>query len=223
VTTLPFLEPADVDSAVGAATRHLRAGGLVAYPTETVYGFGCLLRPDALEKLARLKARAADNAFLLLVTDAATLPGANWTPSARRLAAAFWPGPLTLVLRCEANALPARVTGPGGTVAIRATSHAGIRRLLQAVGEPITSTSANAPGGEPARSASQLSSVLENASPDGEILVLDGGSLPPSASSTIVDCSVDPPVVLRPGAIATAELVEIDHGIRTLESAGRGR
>jgi L-threonylcarbamoyladenylate synthase len=220
---LPFTSAAEHEAAASRAARHLHSGGLMACPTETVYGFGCLVRPDALERLARLKSRLPDKAFLLLVTDERMIPGLRWTAAARRLVHEFWPGPLTLVLRCEAGTLPTRVLGANGTVAIRATSHPGIQRLLRELGEPITSTSANAPGGTPARTAAELAAVLEMPGGSDGILVLDGGSLPPSPSSTIVDCSVDPPVLLRRGAIGWTELLEIEHGLRTLESAGRTR
>jgi len=221
MTTLPFVNATDCEAAAPRVARHLQSGGLIGYPTETVYGFGCLLRPDALERLARLKLRTQDKAFLLLVTHDAMVPGLHWTGPARRLAAAFWPGPLTLVLRCDTDSFPPRVVSAGRTVAIRATSHPGIQRLLRELGEPITSTSANAPGGAPARSAAEISMVLEAAHRSDGMLVLDGGPLPPSPSSTIVDCSVEPPVLVRPGAIQLAELLEIDNGIRTLESASR--
>jgi L-threonylcarbamoyladenylate synthase len=223
MTVLAFGSASECEIAAVQAARHLQSGGLIGYPTETVYGFGCLVRPDALERLARLKPRSADKAFLLLVTDEAMVPGLHWTGSARRLAGAFWPGPLTLVLRCDSGTLPARIVGTTGTVAIRATSHAGIQQLLHELNEPITSTSANAPGGTPARTAAELSAVLEAAGVPDEILVLDGGSLAPSPSSTIVDCSVEPPALLRAGAIESAELLEIEHGLRTLESANRTR
>jgi L-threonylcarbamoyladenylate synthase len=218
--TLPFETPDEQSAALARVMKHLAAGGLIACPTETVYGFGCVLRDDALDRLANVKRRAPGKSFLLLVADVDTVAGIEWTESASALAAAFWPGPLTLALRCPPGALPDRVVAPGGTVAIRATSHPGLRALLMAFGEPITSTSANAPGGSPARTADAVTAVLAPLALDDEFIVLDGGELRPSLPSTIVDCSVDPPVLIRPGAIDRADIAEIVHGIE-MESGRR--
>lgn len=89
---------------------HLRRGGLIAYPTETVYGIGCALAGGALERLAELKRRDAHKPFLVLIAGPEQMPGLDWTAAARVFAAAFWPGPLTLVLRAE----PARYPGQIG-------------------------------------------------------------------------------------------------------------
>lgn len=208
VAVIPFHEASECAVNATPVAEHLRAGGLIAYPTETVYGFGCALQPAALSALARLKRREARKPFLLLVRDRRELQGLRWTPAATRLADAFWPGPLTLVLATGATGLPPEVTGPGGTVAVRASPHPGVRALLTALGAPITSTSANAPGAAPASSAAEVRRALDVLeAPD--VWVLDGGALPPSAPSTIVDCSGFRPRVLRAGAIPTERLREI--------------
>jgi L-threonylcarbamoyladenylate synthase len=210
---MPFVTASEQAEAVGPAAEHLRAGGLIAYPTETVYGFGCALRARALESLAALKRRSTDKPFLVLVGAAAEAHGLEWTPEAVALASVFWPGPLTLALHAEAGSFPEQVLGRDGTVAVRASPHRGVQRLLAALGEPLTSTSANAPRGEPARSAQQVLDALQGVALTTPMLVLDGGTLPHSRPSTIVDASVRPPRLVRSGAISLEKLVEIVHGI----------
>lgn len=202
---VPFRTPEDHARAVPGVAEHLRSGGLIAYPTETVYGLGCMLDPSALDRLAEMKGREGVKPFLLLVSDRAPAEGLEWNGAARRLAEAFWPGPLTLVLRAE-RLYPERVRAASGTVAVRATSHPGVRTLLDTVGEPITSTSVNLPGEPPASTLEQVVQVIESLGAPVEPWVLDGGPLPASAPSTIVDCSVIPPRILRTGAISRETL-----------------
>ena len=215
MSALPFITPADVAAGTPAIVAHLRRGGLIAYPTETVYGFGSLVRDDALGRLALLKSRDVAKPFLLLVREAADIAELEWSESAQKLANAFWPGALTLALRARGD-LPPRILSDNRTVAVRATPHEGVRALLQALGEPITSTSANTPGDPPASSRSAVESVLE-ALGATDVLVLDGGQLAPSAPSTLVDCSQEPPRVVRPGAITVEALTQV------VEIANAGR
>ncbi len=209
---VPFASGADYAAQAPRVAEHLGRGGLIAYPTETVYGFGCALEPGALERLARLKSRAAVSPFLLLVLDRSQAAGLEWTEEARRLAEVFWPGALTLALRAV-RPFPARVTGPGGTVAVRATPHPGVRAILRALGAPITSTSVNRPGEPPAIDVEQVVRVADAAGAGDELWVLDGGRLPPSPPSTIVDCSISPPRVVRHGAITLDALRRVVDGI----------
>ncbi|MBX6362358.1 MAG: threonylcarbamoyl-AMP synthase [Gemmatimonadetes bacterium] len=213
---VPFRTAEERAPSVEAVAGHLRAGGLVAYPTETVYGFGCLLRADALERLAALKARDERRPFLLLVRSAAEVKGATWTDAARRLADAFWPGPLTLALAARPGRYPRLVLGPGDTVAVRASPHPAVRDLLAALGEPITSTSANRPGEPAALDADAARRAAEALGAGAEMLVLDGGPLPASPPSTLVDVSSHTPRILRRGALSVASLravlPEIDDG-----------
>ncbi len=198
---VPFRMESDHAREAPRVAAHLRRGGLIAYPTETVYGLGCALEPEPLERLAALKGRDERKPFLLLVLDAAQAEGLEWTDAARRLASAFWPGPLTLALRAT-RSFPARVVGPGGAVAVRATAHAGVRAILAALGGPITSTSANLPGEPPADRVERVVRVIESLGAPEDLWVLDGGRLPASPPSTIVDCSGARPRVLRHGAVA---------------------
>jgi L-threonylcarbamoyladenylate synthase len=204
---LPFAAPAAVESALDEVVSHLHAGGLIAYPTETVYGFGGLVRDDALAELSALKSRDESKPFLILVRSATDFQGVQWTSSARKLADRFWPGALSIAL-CVDREMPTRILSEEGTVALRATPHEGIRMLLERLGEPITSTSANLPRSAPATSADEVAHVLRELERE-DVLILDGGQLPLSASSTLVDCSVDPPRVLREGAITTEALLQI--------------
>ncbi|MBI4538856.1 MAG: threonylcarbamoyl-AMP synthase [Gemmatimonadetes bacterium] len=204
---------------LGAIVEHLRAGGLVAYPTETVYGFGSTLAESAIARLTAFKGRDPGKPFLVLLTDEEMAPGLRWTQAARRLAGAFWPGPLTLVLAAPEGAYPAGVRDARGGVAVRATPQREVRALLEALRAPITSTSANLPGGPPALSAREAAAAVAALGGDDEVWVLDGGSLPRSPPSTIVDCTEGRPRVTRTGALPVerirrviAEIDERDHG-----------
>jgi len=208
VKFVPFLSPDDVRAALPATVGHLRSGGIVAYPTETVYGLGCLLRHDALERLASIKGRADDKPFLVLVGTETDLAGVSWPDPARRLADAFWPGPLTLALPVASGTFHPRVVGPGNTVAVRKTSHPAVRELLLALREPLTSTSANAAGAPAALTAADAAAVLRGAGA-ADAWILDGGTLAASQPSTLVDCSVQPPRLVREGAIPLGDLAKV--------------
>ena len=193
--TLPFRTASEQDHAVDRVARHLRADGLLGYPTETVYGLGCLPRAEALGRLARLKGRPPDKPFLLLVSSRAMAE-----------AAAIWPGPLTLVLPGGEGKLPDVLRSAGGGIAVRHTSHAGIAQLVTALDEPLTSTSANRPGGATAPGADGLVEIFREAVERGELLVLDGGVLGNVPPSTLVDCTSPVPALVREGALPRAEL-----------------
>lgn len=204
---VPFTSPAAARDSADQIIGHLKDGGLVAYPTETVYGFGCLVRDDAVTALAALKARESAKPFLLLILEAGDLPGLEWSPSATRLAERFWPGALTLAIPVH-GAFPSRILSSEGAVAVRATPHESLRALLEMLGEPITSTSANLPGRPPATSAEEAGAVLAELG-RSDVLVLDGGQLPASAPSTVVDCSREPPRLIREGAITAEALMQV--------------
>ena len=204
-----FASSADIASGTPRIADHLLSGGLIAYPTETVYGFGSALNPAALDQLRALKGRADDKPFLLLVADENAAPGLHWSVAAHRLAQAFWPGPLTLALRAQEDAYPAAVVAPNGTVAIRASPHPAVRALLGAIAAPLTSTSANAPGEPAAATAHDAARTLESLGWPDNLWLLDGGALPPSPPSTVVDCSGEEPRIVRRGAIPEAEILNV--------------
>jgi L-threonylcarbamoyladenylate synthase len=210
---VPYITRQEQEAALPAVLEHLDRGGMVATPTETVYGLGCEPAPEPLRRLARIKERADGQSFLVLVRAAADVPGVIWTESASLLAGVFWPGPLTLVLEAGTAELPAALRGPGGTLAIRATPHEGIRRLLDLWRRPLPSTSANPRGREAAQSAAEVYDWIRDVPGDDEMLILDGGTLPVSRPSTIVDCTGPRPRLLREGALQRVELERIVHDI----------
>jgi L-threonylcarbamoyladenylate synthase len=187
---------------------HLAEGRLLGYPTETVYGLGSNASVPALEALAHLKGRQVGKPFLLLVSGRpmAEAWGLVFTASARALSDAFWPGPLTLVLKGGEGKLPDALRGREGGIAVRHTSHRGIERLVAQSGQPLTSTSANRPGGPPAPGADKLAELFQAEVDSGLLLVLDGGVLGNVPPSTLVDCTDSVPRMVREGAIPRAEL-----------------
>jgi L-threonylcarbamoyladenylate synthase len=208
--TLPFWSASEIGKAIPAALAHLRAHLVLAYPTETLYGFGGTVDQQSVQALIRLKGRPPGKPFLLLVTgsDMLTRLDLRLTPPAAHLAARYWPGPLTLVLPGGERRVPPELRGPEGGVAVRWTPHAAMGQLISALGGPITSTSANRPGAPPALSAGEIESQWRESINRGELLVLDGGQLSASQPSTVVDCTGSGPRVIRPGAIPAAALRE---------------
>jgi L-threonylcarbamoyladenylate synthase len=208
VRPLPFKTTEDVDRAVEPVRTHLDRGGLLAYPTETVYGLGSRPTEPDVTRLADLKGRERGKPFLLLVSDRPMSEryGLAFNPAADALARAFWPGPLTLVLPGGGGMLPRELQGPEGGFAVRWTSHAGVARLIATLGHPITSTSANRPGGPTAPGATAVTELFADAVRDGRLLVLNGGTLGNVPPSTIVDCTRPQARLVREGAIPRAEL-----------------
>jgi len=207
---VPFWSPAEVAASLNGTIAHLAARRVLAYPTETVYGFGGAIDHDSVEALVRMKGRPAGKPFLILVasSEMVTRLDLRLTGYASRLAARHWPGPLTLVLGGGERRLPERLRGPEGGVAVRWTPHRSLARLILAHGDPITSTSANRPGVPPATAADQIVSQWSEAILRGTLRVLDGGRLEESQPSTVVDCTGRLPRVIRPGAIPADKLRE---------------
>lgn len=203
--TPPLLPP---DAAgVATAARLLRGGGLVALPTETVYGLAADARnPAAVAAIYAAKGRPPDNPLIVHLADAAAARAAGvFDPLADRLADAFWPGPLTLVLPLAPGAgLAPAVTAGRATVALRVPAHPVARALLAAFGGPLAAPSAN-PSGKlsPTRAADVVAGL------DGRIdAVLDGGACAIGLESTIVATDAGRLRLLRPGALDAALLAE---------------
>ena len=207
---IPFWSPEEIEASISGTIAHLDAGRVLAYPTETVYGFGGAADHEAVESLVAMKGRPPGKPFLILISGSEMIArlDLHLTSEAALLAARHWPGPLTLVLRGGDRRVPARLRGPEGGVAVRWTSHAGLARLISARGEPLTSTSANRPGVPPAMTAGEVVDQWSEQINRGLLRVLDGGRLTPSAPSTVVDCTGRRPRVIRPGAIAAEVLRE---------------
>lgn len=208
---IPFLAPAEVERAVPDVVLHLVRRGLIAYPTETVYGLGSAVAKEAVLDLAALKGRERGKPFLLLVSSPEMLSTVSLrlTEAADRFASAFWPGPLTLVLPGGEGVLPDILRGPEGGVAVRWTSHPGTARLIATLGSPITSTSANRPRQPAARDADEVRALFAGEEAAGRLQILDAGRLAPSPPSTVVDCTGTAPRIIRAGAIPPARLAAI--------------
>ena len=202
------------EKTIAAAAEHLRAGRLIAFPTETVYGLGAdATNGRAVAQIFAAKGRPRFNPLIVHVLDAnAAKTHAEFTPLARRLADAFWPGPLTLVLEKQASSpLSDLVTGGLSSVAIRSPDHPVARSLLEAAGRPLAAPSANRSGHVSPTQAAHVDEDLGN-----EVaMVLDGGATAHGLESTIVDARGEAPVLLRPGAI-TVETIEAVLGCKVL-------
>jgi len=190
-----------------AAVEVLRAGGIVALPTDTVYGIAVALdTPGGVEALFAAKRRPPDKGIVLLLADAAQAPAiGQWPPCAAALAAAFWPGGLTVIVPQRPDVpLPVALTGGAPTIGLRVPDHDAPRALAAAVG-PIPTTSANVSGIPEARDAAGIVAQLG----DAITLVLDGGEAHGGPASTVVDCTVEPPRILRIGAVPVAEVERV--------------
>jgi L-threonylcarbamoyladenylate synthase len=206
--------PVDAE-AVARAVDVLQRGGLVALPTETVYGLAAdATNEGALRSVFAAKGRPTNHPLIVHVLDAASVPrwASDVPPAAHDLMAAFWPGPLTLVLRRH-PAVSDLITGGQPTVALRSPAHPWARAVLQAFGGALAAPSANRFGRVSPTTAEHVRADL-GVKPDGAVdLVLDGGPCPVGIESTIVDLSSGPPRLLRPGAIAR-EAVEQALGLQ---------
>ncbi len=211
VRGVPFWSPPEVEASISGTLAHLERNGVLAYPTETVYGFGGAIDSASVDRLVSMKSRPTGKPFLLLISGSEMIDrlGVHLSRAASILAARFWPGPLTLVLSGGQGRVPARLRGPEGGIAVRWTSHPALQRLISAIGDPLTSTSANRPGLPPAMSAGDIISGWNAEIASGAIRLLDGGALQASQPSTVVDCTAKRPRVIRPGAIPATQLREI--------------
>ncbi len=202
------------------AAEIIRAGGLVAFPTETVYGLGAdALNPEAVRGIFEAKGRPATNPLIVHVEGAeeARRLVLRWPEAAERLARRFWPGPLTLILE-KARCVPGIVTAGGPTVAIRAPSHPVARALIRAARTPIAAPSANR---SMRLSPTRAEHVIEQLG--GRVaLVLDGGPTPGGIESTVLDLASETPRVLRPGPIAPSAL-DVALGRRMSAAAGKDK
>ncbi|MGB5684638.1 MAG: L-threonylcarbamoyladenylate synthase [Candidatus Electrothrix sp.] len=191
-------------AALDEAARLLRQGGLIAFPTETYYGLGVdPFNIEALQRLFAVKQRQLDKPVLVLVAEQNQVVHlvAEVPDVMRRLMTAFWPGPLTLVFPGRST-LPPLLTGGTGNIGIRQSPHPLASQLLYAFGGPITATSANRSGAPPAITAAEIQASLGS-----EIdLILDGGTTPGGAGSTLVGCDQGRLCCLRSGVVAFGDV-----------------
>jgi L-threonylcarbamoyladenylate synthase len=193
-----------VQADVVRAARIIRAGGVVAFPTESFYGLAVdATNESAIHRLFDIKNRAIDQPVLILIPNVDVLDryAVKITSTARRLMACFWPGGLTLVLEAAASVSPLLTAGTGH-IGVRWSSHHLATELTRTVGRPITGTSANLSGQPGCRSAAEVSRVLTSKLD----FVLDGGGTKGGPGSTVLDVTIDPPVILREGMISRLEL-----------------
>ena len=203
----------DGDEARAEAIEHLRAGRIVAIPTDTVYGIAAdMALPDAIVRLFAAKQRPPEKAVAVLLADLAQAEAIAWLrPPARSLGERFWPGGLTLVLPLLRGVnLPPELAG-AGTIGVRIPDHDAPRALARALG-PLPTTSANLSGEENAEDAQAVAAALG----ESLALVIDGGPIRGGPASTVVDCTSQRPRVLREGAIPAWLIAE------TLERGGHG-
>lgn len=191
--------------ALNEAVRIISEGGVVAFPTESFYGLGVdATNPVAIERLFKIKKRDPDLPILILISSLRRLPKyvASIPPRAKRLGERFWPGGLTMIFQ-GSPILPSVLTASKGKVGIRISSHPLAYALSRALNVPITGTSANISGRRPCISSDQVVECLG----DHLDLILDGGITEGKYPSTILDVTVDPPLVIREGIVKTQEII----------------
>jgi L-threonylcarbamoyladenylate synthase len=196
---IPITLDSPEDRPLVLAAEVIQAGGVIVYPTETIYGIGAdALNAKAVARVHVAKQRKDPKPLLVLVPDAEAVSPLvrEVSPEARALMESFWPGPLTIVLQASYR-VPAEVTRGAKTLGIRVPSSPLCIRLLRLAGTPITSTSANVTGENPLLSMDEIEETLKS-SVD---LFLDAGSLPESGPSTVIDMTQHPPQLLRKGAL----------------------
>jgi L-threonylcarbamoyladenylate synthase len=207
---------ADQES-IGVAARRLAEGGLVAFPTDTVYGVGAHgFMPQAVERLyaAKRRPRGKPIALLLAAGEEIRQVARDVPPLAWELAERLWPGGLTLVL-LRSSAVPDVVCGGGDTVAVRVPDHPVALALIRALGAPLAASSANLSGQPDPVTAEEVQEALGEAVD----LILDGGRCPGGVPSTLLDVTRKPPRLLRPGAISLEELRAILPDLSTYPSS----
>ena len=189
----------DLEPVAARCRDVVRAGGVIAYPTDTFYGLGADPgNREAVKRLFSIKGRRTDQPILLLLSDRNEVHAwaSSVTPSAERLMDRFWPGPLTLVFPAAAHVLP-ELTGGSGKIGLRVPGNSRTRSLLHALGTALTGTSANRSGGRDLRTAEEVMAEIG----DRVDLVLDGGPAVGDLPSTVVDVSTEPPRIIRQGII----------------------
>jgi L-threonylcarbamoyladenylate synthase len=194
------IDPARPDEqALIEVAETVMSGGVIAYPTDTLYGLGCsLFDVMAVEMVARLKRRDPSLAVISLIPDSTQVYGlaADVSEVAERLMARFWPGPLSLIFHAS-PVIPERVRGAGDTVALRVPRDPLCERMLDRIGGPVVSSSANLTGQPPAETAEEVARIFGNQLD----LVVDGGPRRGNIPSTLVDVSGAKPRLLRRGAV----------------------
>lgn len=212
------------DRSISEAGRIIASGGLVAFPTETVYGLGAdAYNADAAQRIYAAKGRPSDNPLIVHIADISGIDALadGISDTARELISAFMPGPFTIILK-KSRDIPDAVTAGMDTVAIRCPAHPAARRLIEAAGVPVAAPSANLSGKPSPTAAAHVIADMT-----GRIdAIIDGGACDVGVESTIVSCAGEHPVLLRPGGITFDEIAEIapdaELDKNVLSSVGEG-
>lgn len=207
------------DAAVKRAAELLRAGEVVALPTETVYGLAAnAFSPGAVQKIFEIKGRPSHNPIIVHVAsrDLARDCVSEWNDAAGKLAKSFWPGPLTIVLP-KSSKVPDAVTAGGATVGVRWPSHPLIQAVIGECGFPLAAPSANPSNQLSPTTAGHVQKLLGEKLP----LIVDGGAAQVGIESTVVDLSVSPARLLRPGIIHRESLIAVIGAIEDIAESGK--
>ncbi len=201
------VDPANPDDrALAGAGEILRAGGVIAFPTETFYGLGADANSEAaVEQIFRLKGRAVQNPISVIVdTEREVIPLVEGLPAvAQILMQKFWPGALTILFAAAPAVLP-RLTAGTGKIGIRISSHPVARLIAKRLAGPLTATSANLSGGQECSTAGEVLRVFG----DNLDAVIDGGTTTGGLGSTILDVTVVPPLILREGVVSRSAILD---------------
>lgn len=203
------------------AARAIWQGGLVAIPTETVYGLAAdATNPDAVRRIYEIKGRPADHPLIVHLADSTEFAtyAEHPSPAATRLAAVAWPGPLTLIVGRPASITPV-ATGDRDSVGLRVPANPIARRVIEIAGVPVAAPSANRFGQVSPTTAEHVLEDLGDVLDPERDLVLDGGPSLIGVESTIVDCTVDPPELLRTGGVSREELTVLLDGVADVAAA----
>ena len=198
-----------LDADYAELTSLLQSGGVIAFPTDTAYGLGAdPFNEAAIDRIFRLKGRAETQPILLIVDSLAMAKSVSVPPRVfRETAAQFWPGPLTMILRA-AKSLPPKVTAGTNTIGLRWPVAESATRLLKHFKRPITATSANRSGRPSAITAEEVRAQFD----ESLDALIDGGTLPSRGGSTLLDLTVEPPVLLREGPVSFESLQQFFDG-----------
>lgn len=204
MTTI-YINPHDIaPSSIEKAVAILKAGGVVAFPTETFYGLAAdAMNEKALDRVFEIKGRSFNNPIALIISKENDLDLlTDYVPEeAKTLMTVFWPGPLTLVFKASPSVSPLLTAGTG-KIGVRISSHPIAQALAAGMGRPVTATSANLSGERECTTAEEVKGQVANV----RLTVIDGGPTPGGRGSTFLDVTADPPALLREGAIHAAAI-----------------
>ncbi|MCE9618587.1 MAG: threonylcarbamoyl-AMP synthase [Planctomycetes bacterium] len=217
---MPRILPSNHEG-IELAAQRIQSGGVVVFPTETVYGLGAsTFSQDGLKQIYQIKGRPSDNPLIAHVLDAveARTLVADWDLRCSRLAAKFWPGPLTMILHKTAE-VPEEATASLNTIAVRSPMHPVARALLYAVDGPISAPSANRSGHV---SPTTVEHVVGDFPEIEDLLVLEGGRANFGIESTVLDLTGEVPVIRRPGSITVESLTRVLGTVKVAHGIGQG-